>query len=79
METIFKVTFLKKIGNNQENKYPEKAGPLEKMSPSLFKGWQDRFFELKDMKLSWYSKQELKGQVNFDLEKFEFVQNTKNL
>ena len=39
METIFKVTFLKKIGNNQEKNYPEKAGPLEKMSPSLFKGW----------------------------------------
>jgi len=38
------------MGDNPETL----SGKLEKKSPSIFKGWQERFVVLKDGKLKYY-------------------------
>lgn len=50
----------------------EKIGFLQKKSPSLLGGWQDRFIVLKDRKLKYYKSNKAadmqvpKGVINFD-------------
>ena len=50
----FEVTFLNKISDRKKRKYPEKTGSLEKKTDNYIGTWNTRWFELKDMKLSWY-------------------------
>ena len=48
------------------------SGTLFKNSPSMFKGWQERYFVLKDRKIKWYKNKESKtplGVLNFDFYK----------
>lgn len=43
---------------------------MQKKSPRFFVGWQERFFVLKDSKLSYFENEHAKdpkGIINFDL------------
>ena len=52
----------------------ELTGKLYKNSPSMFKGWQERYFTLKDKKIKWFKNEESiipLGVLNFDFYKCE--------
>eukprot|EP00347_Sterkiella_histriomuscorum_P016113 403354443 len=53
--------------NDKRIKSQTISGFMEKNSPKLLIGWQKRFFELKEGKLSYYKNHEIKGVINFDL------------
>jgi hypothetical protein len=65
---------LKSISSDLQKESDLKVGFLQKKSPSFFKGWQQRFFILKDRKLKYYNakvpvnstKAIPKGVINFD-------------
>ena len=65
-----KLTSLKPLSaRNKERQLNELQGIMWKWSPSLFAGWQERFFTLKNKKLRWFKNNTSKvpqGVMNFD-------------